>query len=1177
MSINYLQSQKTLQTWLYSGIALIVLSMLFLGRSIEANSFLIQAVSVLAAPLFFYGVGVLVYRYLTAPLAAPGIVATGAWLTVVALIHLYIERVLLPTSLQPYYWPVASLLTAALITFTGHRIHTGLLIPLVPLVQINALWAIIIGAGISTAWMPAITFLLILAWWELPFKDQEWSDAYKISGVLLAPVLIGLSNAFNTSTVNSVMVTWATGALIATFIGIRYGARSFGPLAIVMLVAASMWGLDPALWPLAWLVLATVTIIFIEFYASRNDGKDTGVDTGLTALIAISTALAVILSGAAALFSATAFYWGITMNPAFVMLMHLEAGLLLSWLGWRRNTVIAAHIGLWLIAAAWAELYLIAFNTNEAFGVWLGFLSTIALLVERLFSSKQKKKDKQTSIQSAMMRWPLADLSIGLSIIIVLWISYNLTVATPLVTAITTLIVIGVWITAGLIYKLPILLHVALWMAPLPYMLLVMYVLSPFRSLPMVGLAWQFLAVGILVFGHSLRRYRPAILMPFFIVGYVLMSASLTLMMANPMLLIVGLGLTTIVALLTSLAIVMDQHPAWTIFVTWLIPPEKRPYAFKSVHNAFLLLGSWLAVVWLRLTLEETALSFSQQGLVLVVLSTAWIMLGRILPRIPGAVGWPVYVAGWFMWFLGLLQVFLTPTEALFTIILGLVISVEALNRTKELYWLPILIMQVLFTVLQITYLLALPTISVVFLVMIAIGIGGMIYENYTKRFGRTIVITASMMASGLWFIQPDLLISGGMAVLVIAALIHYRHWELLFALYLVAGVIIYELEIVISWQGLMAIGIAQYGLGLIIAITTRPFRHRRTPQLLITEFDWATPLLWIGSLCILGATYIAVTSSENAVAALSTITLTLTLTSAIGALLTGIRGAPFYAVAFATLTVFLRAISFEIYAMTFTDVTNTWAWGILMMTFTALVLRGVYTLSVSHIRPFPKLRRLVWWLRPMLETTHILTMVSTVVFILVALLGRVSPVLLATNSALLTVMACVLLIQNTRRLWLWYALAMGWVTWLLLLTIVGIKLPFMVVLPLGVIALMLGVWLDTSEDHTFETLGIIALVGGSGFGVFLNGLFSIDTICVGITLLGLAGYGYFVGRRIPFVSAVGIISAGVIFNVLTLNFWIIPLFAGLCLLGGALLLEVRGDFLEQHVMRWRNRWQNWR
>src|SRR5436190_2074689 len=133
LTLKNVSIQRLIQLSLASGIALIVVSMLFMGRGQESTSFIEQAASVLAVPAIFYLIGVLVYRYLDAPLAAPGIVATGAWLVDVGVIHLYDKRNLMPVPLQPYYWLAASLLAAVLITFTGHRIRTGLVVPPVPL------------------------------------------------------------------------------------------------------------------------------------------------------------------------------------------------------------------------------------------------------------------------------------------------------------------------------------------------------------------------------------------------------------------------------------------------------------------------------------------------------------------------------------------------------------------------------------------------------------------------------------------------------------------------------------------------------------------------------------------------------------------------------------------------------------------------------------------------------------------------------------------------------------------------------------------------------------------------------------------------------------------------------------------------------------------------------------
>src|SRR5690349_11437996 len=125
--LKNVSSQRLIQLSLASGIALIVISMLFMGRGQDSTSFIEQAATVLAVPAMFYVIGILAYRYLDAPLAAPGIVATGAWLIGVGIIHLNDKRNLMPGPLQPYYWLAVSLLAAVLITVTGHRTRSWLI------------------------------------------------------------------------------------------------------------------------------------------------------------------------------------------------------------------------------------------------------------------------------------------------------------------------------------------------------------------------------------------------------------------------------------------------------------------------------------------------------------------------------------------------------------------------------------------------------------------------------------------------------------------------------------------------------------------------------------------------------------------------------------------------------------------------------------------------------------------------------------------------------------------------------------------------------------------------------------------------------------------------------------------------------------------------------------------
>ena len=181
-------SQRNLQLSLYSGVALIVISILFLGREQESMTFITRIVSAVTIPALFYLLGGLVIRYLKAPLAGPGIVATGGWLIVVGLIHLW-DQSDMPAFMRPYYWLIASLAGAVVITLTAHYLRTWLLIPLIPLVQANALWAGFDAVGLNVVWWSALTFLLVLVWWELPQRfiseDDTWKLIYQVCGVLL--------------------------------------------------------------------------------------------------------------------------------------------------------------------------------------------------------------------------------------------------------------------------------------------------------------------------------------------------------------------------------------------------------------------------------------------------------------------------------------------------------------------------------------------------------------------------------------------------------------------------------------------------------------------------------------------------------------------------------------------------------------------------------------------------------------------------------------------------------------------------------------------------------------------------------------------------------------------------------------------------------------------------------
>ncbi len=291
--MNTLSSPKTLRAILSSGIALVVISMLFLGREVEGSPVLVKVMMAAATPTFFYITGGWVYRHLNAPLAAPGIVATGAWLVAVELLHFYDQRHLLPDFARTYYWLLAATFAAVVITLTGHKARIWLLVPLVPMVQINAMWAVMDVTGLNIAWWPVFSFLLVLAWWEAPLRDSEWQRVYRVSAVLLEVFLLIFSYWLPAQTANSMLITWVTCALLVAILSLRHGWVTLGPLAIVLLALAVAWGFPAAWWGSIWLVIGIGTVMFIERLARIDDEAH-------SLALDMSTALAVLLSGAAA-------------------------------------------------------------------------------------------------------------------------------------------------------------------------------------------------------------------------------------------------------------------------------------------------------------------------------------------------------------------------------------------------------------------------------------------------------------------------------------------------------------------------------------------------------------------------------------------------------------------------------------------------------------------------------------------------------------------------------------------------------------------------------------------------------------------------------------------------------------------------------------------------------------
>jgi CHASE2 domain-containing sensor protein len=80
-----------------------------------------------------------------------------------------------------------------------------------------------------------------------------------------------------------------------------------------------------------------------------------------------------------------------------------------------------------------------------------------------------------------------------------------------------------------------------------------------------------------------------------------------------------------------------------------------------------------------------------------------------------------------------------------------------------------------------------------------------------------------------------------------------------------------------------------------------------------------------------------------------------------------------------------------------------------------------------------------------------------------------------------------------------------------------------------------------------------------------------------GVMLLGgLMAYGYRAGRTVPFVTTFLLICVGVVGVIVRVNVWLLPLVAGILLIGGVLLLETNRHWVEKHLANWGHLLREW-
>jgi hypothetical protein len=671
------------------------------------------------------------------------------------------------------------------------------------------------------------------------------------------------------------------------------------------------------------------------------------------------------------------------------------------------------------------------------------------------------------------------------------------------------------------------------------------------------------------VLGHLLYKYRPAMLAPFFVAGYGLLGFGLTLMVGEPALLLTGLAILIGVSFTASIAAVMGLHPAWSEFIVWVMPPEIRPYAFRHIHNSFLLLTAWLLAIWLRLMLDFANFPLPRQGIVLVLMSSLWIIGGRIIQRVPRLVGWYVYSAGWFMWIMGLLQVFFAPTEAIVAVIIGLALSGEALHRSRDVHWMPVFITQLIFASLQMAWIFGLSAPHMVLALSGLLAFIGMLSETRYPQTGRWIAVTGGLIAVSMGLLVRDIPATLILGLLACAGLFIYRYWYWLLPIYVGVLWLGISLGINIPWQFGFVLAIIQWGLGSYLLGERRGFR---TLHDIFWREDWSTPFLWGGCLTLVFTFWGSIQQGQPIVN-MAGMFFALGIVGIFPTIWWQVPRLPYISVMSFCAAILLKAMQLD--GKSNVEVGNYLGLWTVIIASVALFGTAFGLYAVGTCRPFPTLRWLVWWVRPVLKISPILAFAAFMIGIM-SLLFEPPPLWFALNTAILAGMMFGRFLKFHRLLNCFVGLVLLWMSWAVLLGMIGATSIYWHTIPLGIVMLLLAKQSDVLNRNGFEVYGILVLLFGSINDLTERGITFSSLVMLAGIVFGLLLYGYIAGRRIPFGVGVTLMLGGSAFQLYRLNPWLLPLMVGGVLIGGVLLLEVRRQWVEGWLLGWTNRLRTW-
>jgi len=166
-----------------------------------------------------------------------------------------------------------------------------------------------------------------------------------------------------------------------------------------------------------------------------------------------------------------------------------------------------------------------------------------------------------------------------------------------------------------------------------------------------------------------------------------------------------------------------------------------------------------------------------------------------------------------------------------------------------------------------------------------------------------------------------------------------------------------------------------------------------------------------------------------------------------------------------------------------------------------------------------------------------------------------------------------------TKRVkWMLLSIALMWAGWAAMLAVLDFQpVPVQAyTLFYGISLLVLARQLRIFDEYPLEFAGVCVLIYGAGVSVADSGMMSVSTLWAAFVIVALLAYGYRDGRAVPFFAPLLMVFIGTIGAIIYVNPWLLPLMAGVILIGGVLLMETQRGWVEARLANWSQLLRQW-